>query len=121
VVVNASEGDVVERVKEATGGLGVEFAVEASGVTSVLATAWASLANVRLLFVVIERQELTFSSFRNPVRTLLLVRFSLSPPPLRTYRADVCSHSVGVPGHGVMAPLACASPSHPCPSLSYQT
>jgi aryl-alcohol dehydrogenase len=49
VVLNASEGDVVERVKEATGGLGVEFAVEASGVTSVLATAWASLANVRSL------------------------------------------------------------------------
>ncbi|BGP16836.1 hypothetical protein JCM10213_003344 [Rhodosporidiobolus nylandii] len=43
--VDAREGKTVERVKEATGGRGAKFIVEATGVTKVLGDAWESLAN----------------------------------------------------------------------------
>ncbi|GAA6044329.1 hypothetical protein JCM8097_000925 [Rhodosporidiobolus ruineniae] len=44
VVVDGRE-DVVSKIREATGGVGVDYAVECSGVTKVLETAWHSLAN----------------------------------------------------------------------------
>lgn len=44
-VVNGKDKDVVEQIQALTGGLGVKYAVEASGVVPVLATAYKSLAN----------------------------------------------------------------------------
>ncbi|GAA5839201.1 hypothetical protein JCM11251_003702 [Rhodosporidiobolus azoricus] len=45
IVINGREEDVVGKVREATAGLGAKYAVEATGVTRVLGTAWDSLAN----------------------------------------------------------------------------
>jgi aryl-alcohol dehydrogenase len=42
--VDARDGDAAERIKELTGGLGVDFALETSGVAAVLRTAADSLA-----------------------------------------------------------------------------
>ncbi|GAA5897734.1 hypothetical protein JCM6882_000080 [Rhodosporidiobolus microsporus] len=45
VLINGKEEDVVSKVREATSGLGAKYAVECTGVTKVLGTAWESLAN----------------------------------------------------------------------------
>ncbi|GAA5987996.1 hypothetical protein JCM11641_005975 [Rhodosporidiobolus odoratus] len=44
-LIDGKDAEVVKRVKEATGGRGAKYAVECTGVTKVLGTAWESLAN----------------------------------------------------------------------------